>query len=96
VWRANLDAVSGEVTELISGDERARAERILSPSKRERWSRARGVLREVLGRYVDSDPSALHFGSQGRGKPTTEMLNASVRHRRMPLGFAARIQLRAH
>jgi hypothetical protein len=28
------------------------------------------MLKELLGRYVDSDPSSLRFGSQARGKPT--------------------------
>jgi hypothetical protein len=50
VWGADLDAVSDEVIELLSGDERVRAERMLSARKAQRWSRAAGVLRELLGR----------------------------------------------
>jgi 4'-phosphopantetheinyl transferase len=69
VWRANLDTVSGEVTELLSGDERARAERMLNAGKAQRWSRARGVLRELLGRYLDRDPGTLCFRTGAHGKP---------------------------
>jgi 4'-phosphopantetheinyl transferase len=69
VWRADLDAVSGEVTELLSADEHARGERTLSARKAQRWSRARGVLRELLGRYLEKDPGTLRFRTGAHGKP---------------------------
>jgi 4'-phosphopantetheinyl transferase len=61
--------VSGEVTESLSDDERARAERMLSALKAQRWSRARGVLRELLARYVEADPRTLGFNTGAHGKP---------------------------
>jgi 4'-phosphopantetheinyl transferase len=70
VWRADLDAVSGEVIELLSDDERARAESILSARKAQRWSRGRGVLRDLLGRYLETDPGTLRFRTGAHGKPT--------------------------
>jgi 4'-phosphopantetheinyl transferase len=69
VWRADLDTVSDAVAELLSDDERARAERILSAPKARRWSRARGVLRQLLGRYLETDPKTLRLNTEAHGKP---------------------------
>jgi len=69
VWRADLAAVSGEVAESLSGDERARAERFLSTRDAERWRRARGLLRALLGRYLQREPSSLRFAVGEHGKP---------------------------
>jgi 4'-phosphopantetheinyl transferase len=69
VWRADLSAVSDDVVELLSIEERARAERLLSPRRRRLWTRAHGVLRALLGRYMDTDPRALGFTAGAHGKP---------------------------
>src|SRR5262249_26006911 len=69
VWRADLDAVPGEVTELLSARGRARAGRLRSPLKAERWSRGRGVVRELLGRYLETDPRTLRLKTGAPGKP---------------------------
>jgi 4'-phosphopantetheinyl transferase len=69
VWRADLSAVSNDVVELLSIEERARAERLLSPRRRRLWTRAHGVLRALLGRYMDTDPRALGFTAGAHGKP---------------------------
>jgi len=69
VWRADLQAVGDELGQLLSGEERARAERLLSQSDRERWMRCRGVLRALLGRYLQLDPRALEFSLGEHGKP---------------------------
>jgi 4'-phosphopantetheinyl transferase len=70
VWRADLDAVSDKVAQLFSDDERARAERVLSARKARRWGRARRVLRELVGRYLERDPASLRFNTEAGGKPT--------------------------
>src|SRR5437879_2756403 len=70
VWRADLDDAGIEkLGELLSAEEDARAERMLAPLTRERWIRARGVLRALLGRYLDCDPRALRFALEPGGKP---------------------------
>jgi 4'-phosphopantetheinyl transferase len=69
VWRADLDAVSDDVGELLSGDERARAERFASARDAERWRRSRGLLRELLGRHLQREPASLRFAVGEHGKP---------------------------
>ena len=64
VWRVELAAVGVEVLELLSDDERARGERLLSARDRRLWMRSRAVLRVLLGRYLQMDPSTLRFSSR--------------------------------
>jgi 4'-phosphopantetheinyl transferase len=69
VWRADLSTVSDEVLESLSPDEQARAERLLDRHKSRLWARSRGVLRVLLGRYLDRDPGGLRFTKNANGKP---------------------------
>ncbi len=69
VWRADLSAVADDLGELLSPAERARAESFLSARDRRRWTRAHGVLRALLGRYLGSDPRALRISAAAHGKP---------------------------
>lgn len=69
IWRANLDAVGDEVELVLDERERERAERIVREPARRRWVAARGVLRTLLGAYLDERPSALRFAYEARGKP---------------------------
>jgi len=69
VWRADLDAVADEVGELLCSEERARAERFLRERDRQLWSRARGVLRALLGHYLQADARTLRFATGAHGKP---------------------------
>jgi 4'-phosphopantetheinyl transferase len=69
VWRADLSAVSDELIELLSPPERARGERFSNVRRGRLWSGARGVLRELLGRYLDADPRALALATGAQGKP---------------------------
>jgi 4'-phosphopantetheinyl transferase len=71
VWRADLDAAApGELLDLLSPEERARAARIVRAQARARWARSRGVLRALLGLYLECDPRALRFQTGPHGKPT--------------------------
>jgi 4'-phosphopantetheinyl transferase len=69
VWRADLAAVSPELGELLRDDERARAERILNKPEGELWRRSRGLLRLLLGRYLQLEASSLRFAAGEHGKP---------------------------
>jgi phosphopantetheinyl transferase len=69
VWRADLAEVQDRVAELLCAEERARAERIVRERNRRLWIRSRGILRTVLGRYLDIDPRALRFELGPHGKP---------------------------
>jgi 4'-phosphopantetheinyl transferase len=69
VWRADLAAVDGGLEDLLCAEERARAAGILSGHRRTLWSRSRGFLRALLGRYLDHDPRELDFVLGAHGKP---------------------------
>jgi phosphopantetheinyl transferase len=69
VWRADLTAVEDGLEDLLSADERSRAARILPERNRTLWARSRGVLRSLLGCYLDHDPRELRFMLGPHGKP---------------------------
>lgn len=73
VWRATLDVEASRVRSLqqiLTADERARAERFHFREDRERFIVARGRLRIILGRYLMVDPSELRFSYSLYGKPS--------------------------
>jgi 4'-phosphopantetheinyl transferase len=69
VWRVDLTAVGAGLEDLLSADERSRAARILPERNRTLWTRSRGVLRALLGRYLERDPRELRFVLGTHGKP---------------------------
>lgn len=69
VWRVDLARVEDGLGELLCAQELARAARILPERKRVVWARSRGVLRALLGRYLDRDPRTLCFALGPHGKP---------------------------
>ena len=69
VWRADLDAAGDEVAAPLSDDERERAARFVRERDGARWAAAHGILRALLGRYLDADPRALRFVAGEHGKP---------------------------
>jgi 4'-phosphopantetheinyl transferase len=69
VWRAQLPALAANLGELLCDSERARAQRIASEREAELWRRSRGLLRALLGRYLQREPRSLHFSSGKHGKP---------------------------
>ncbi len=69
VWRVDLEAVDDEVLVCLSPDERERAARILNARKARLWGHSRGVLRTLLGRYVELAPNAVGFAADASGKP---------------------------
>jgi 4'-phosphopantetheinyl transferase len=72
VWRANLAEVPDELIELLSGDERARAARFKRPRDGRLWARSRGLLRSLLGRYLQLDPGGVPIAPGPHGKPGLE------------------------
>jgi 4'-phosphopantetheinyl transferase len=72
LWRAPLDLQGPAIERLFStlaDDEKARAERFHFAEGRARFTAARGVLRDILGRYTGAEPASLQFGYQPSGKP---------------------------
>jgi 4'-phosphopantetheinyl transferase len=69
VWRADLTAVTPELGKLLCNEERARAARFANERDGELWRRSRGLLRSLLGRYLEQDPRTLCFVVGEHGKP---------------------------
>lgn len=72
VWAAPL-SVGRNILEgyaaTLSPDEKARAERFRFEKHRDRFIAGRGMVREILGRYLQSQPAALRFDYLMNGKP---------------------------
>jgi 4'-phosphopantetheinyl transferase len=62
--------------ELLSDDERLRADRFVRRRDRARWIVAHGVLRHALGRYCGVDPRAIAFVHGVAGKPSLAQAGA--------------------
>lgn len=83
VWSARLDAREEQVQrcwEILSCDERQRAERFRFPSDRLRFMVARGVLRMLLGRYLGMPGSEVRLRYGMFGKPALAAWHESDLH----------------
>lgn len=83
VWSTRLDAREEQVQrywEVLSCDERQRAERFRFPSDRLRFLVARGVLRLLLGRYLGMPGSEVRLRYGMFGKPTLDDSHESHIH----------------
>ncbi|MBA3256820.1 MAG: 4'-phosphopantetheinyl transferase superfamily protein [Pyrinomonadaceae bacterium] len=73
VWRATLDLQYSRVQSLqqtLAADERRRAERFYFQTDREHFIVGRGLLRAIIGRYLEIEPSRLRFCYSPHGKPS--------------------------
>lgn len=73
VWRASTERDASAVERLwatLSPDERQRAQRFHFERDRLRFVVARGVLRDILGRYLGRPPALIRFAYNEYGKPT--------------------------
>ncbi len=72
VWRAFLHLPPSEVRDLqqtLTPDELHRAQRFRFRKDRDRFVAARGLLRAILGRYLNAEPARLLFSYGPNGKP---------------------------
>jgi len=72
VWRAALELKALGLQclqQILSADEKTRARRFHFQKDREHFVVARGLLRAILGRYLEMDPSQLRFCYSLHGKP---------------------------
>jgi len=82
VWAFDLLAPDERVEyayELLSEDERRRAERFHFPADRRRFVVARASLRQVLGDYLEVAPKRLAFEYSEYGKPKLSSPNTNLR-----------------
>ncbi len=99
VWSTGLDLTGDALATLaavLSDEETARARRFHFERDRRHFTAARGFLRLLLGRYLDTAPADVCFGYGTRGKPFVAMpsatglrFNLSHSHGRALYAFAA-------
>jgi len=89
VWRASLNQPTWWVQKLehlLAPEELNRAERLRSDKERQGFMVARGLLRAILSRYLDVEPSQLRFAGDAYAEPTLispaprERLSLSLSH----------------
>jgi len=72
LWRISIDDYSQEISEyehLLSEDERAWAGRFHFEADRRRYLISHGVLRTILGSYLNREPKSIRFRTNEAGKP---------------------------
>ncbi|MGB3402568.1 MAG: 4'-phosphopantetheinyl transferase superfamily protein [Microcoleaceae cyanobacterium] len=73
IWQADLNLSAQQLTQfqfILSDDEQQRAERFRFDKDRNQYIAARGILRTLLGQYLDISPKALNFSYSDKGKPS--------------------------
>src|SRR5450432_3775189 len=72
VWKAHLDCEEASLRRLeatLSTEETARADRFFAERDRNSFVTTRGILRELLGRYLKCTPAQIEFCYGPKGKP---------------------------
>ena len=73
VWLADLEGADlASLGSILSAEEIARADGFRFAPDRDAFVAARGILRTLLGRYVQRDPASLCLRVGGHGKPFLE------------------------
>jgi 4'-phosphopantetheinyl transferase len=75
VWSVELNHSHQQVEEFgqfLTAQERQRAAKFINPTHGNRWTVARGYLRQILGKYIDLTPEAIVFNYGQQGKPAIE------------------------
>jgi len=72
VWCASLDREPQRFYKFLSQDEQARADRFYFERDRSRFIISRGLLRTILGYYLNIDPSKIQFCYGPHGKPALQ------------------------
>ena len=72
LWWENMDRHIQRISDfrnILSVDERKRAEKFRFDRHRERFIVQRGMLREILSGYLDMPPKEIRFARRSGGKP---------------------------
>ncbi|MGI0495028.1 4'-phosphopantetheinyl transferase family protein [Alkalinema pantanalense CENA528] len=72
LWQAGLDCDRSQLVpyaQILSPDERQRADRFVKPLHRDRFIAGRGILRVLLGQCLGIAPERLQFSYGPHGKP---------------------------
>jgi 4'-phosphopantetheinyl transferase len=68
VWVADLTRVDDSIRRLLDDGELERGRAIASGRERIAWQRSRGILRDLLARYVDRDARSVQLDAGAGGK----------------------------
>jgi 4'-phosphopantetheinyl transferase len=80
IWHVDLNLSAAKILDLkqlLSADEQERADRLKIPQRRDRFIAGRGILRTILGRYLNQPPQKLKFKYGDRGKPYLDLAASS-------------------
>ncbi len=72
IWQARLDPstdIHQSYFATLSADEQTRADRFIFDKHKRRFAVGRGILRFLLGHYLDRPPTAIRFDYTKHGKP---------------------------
>ena len=75
VWTANCDISAERLADMgttLTADEGRRASQFRFEKHRSRYIVRRGVLRTILGAYLNMDPSEIRFVTNAYGKPALQ------------------------
>ncbi len=75
IWQVELGqplAIINELRQHLTADELARAKRFHFEKDRKHFIVGRGVLRQILSRYLQVNPSSIRFSYKSHGKPFIE------------------------
>jgi 4'-phosphopantetheinyl transferase len=75
IWSVDLDGDRHRLLRLnqvLTELERHRAAKFINPLHRDRWTVARGSLRQILSQYLDLTPEQIVFNYGAQGKPAIE------------------------
>jgi 4'-phosphopantetheinyl transferase len=104
IWEVNLDrgaapleprtrAEIRELSDCLTEQERQRAAKFINPLHGNRWTVARGYLRQILSGYLNLPPNQIVFTYGQQGKPELEgnpiQFNLSHSHDRAVYGISA-------
>jgi len=96
IWDVDLAQPEEQIRELshcLTEQERHRAAKFINPLHGDRWTVARGYLRQILGMYLDCNPARIVFSYGQQGKPSIEgnpiEFNLSHSHDRAVYGISA-------
>lgn len=77
IWLVNLNQIAAadyqQLNHYLNDDEQARAARFVYERDRNHFIAARGILREILSRYIVVDPINLQFSYSEKGKPALNL-----------------------
>src|SRR6185436_2403047 len=98
VWQAHLDVPNQSIVacwDLLSSDERIRAEKYRFQRDKRRFIVTRGLLRKLVGWYTGQHPADIRFLLSDYGKPTLDEdygieFNLAHSHEIVVYAFAAR------